>query len=86
MVSRGAAVDFLVVDDEGLVLLESGEALRLSPIATAIFQFLETPRSYEDLRLHLEGRFGAPPQGSDFLLETLETLISRGVLAGSGNV
>ncbi len=83
MIARGAFVDFLAIDGEGLVLMESGDALRLSAVATAIFEFLSEPRSLKDLRAHLEDAFGMPPQGNDLLCEMLETLVSRGVLVRS---
>lgn len=81
-IQRADVVDFLVVDDECLVLTHEGQAVRLSALPTAIFEFLDSPTSKDEIQRHLEERFGPPPEGdaSDVLADIISTLVARGVL------
>lgn len=82
MISRDDVVDVLIRDDEALVLT-SRQCLRLSALAAAAIAFAEVPRSQDDLRAHLEERFGPPPEGR--MEQVLADLVAQRVISATGN-
>lgn len=59
--ARTEPLDVLIRDDESLVLLPPDLVIRLSPIATAIYQSLARPTDGTTLAAVVERRFGVPP-------------------------
>ncbi len=79
---RRQPLDALVVDGEALLLVPPDQVIRLSPIATALFEATATPQRLGVLATMIEARFGAPPEGStrDALQSVLDHLLTAGVL------
>lgn len=76
-------LDALVVDGEALLLLEPDQVVRLSPIATAVFQITAAGASLESLLIQVEERFGSPADGDaeTALQAILDDLVQASVLA-----
>lgn len=79
-------LDAIVVDGEALLLLEPDQVVRLSPIATAVFELTATEVSGDQLLASLQEQFGSPPDGdaAETLRTIVEDLVRVGVLSGAG--
>lgn len=80
---RCEPLDALTIDGEALLLLEPDQVVRLSPIATAVFELTATGASFDYLRTQVEAQFGAPAgqDTSEALRAILDDLVEAGVLA-----
>ncbi|GAA2168160.1 hypothetical protein FHX52_1947 [Humibacillus xanthopallidus] len=79
---RGDALDALESDGEALLLLPPDRVVRLSPIATMIFNSASSAVSLEDLAPVVEERFG-PPAGraiAEAVSEIVDGLVAVGAL------
>lgn len=77
MIERGAIVDLLVRDGESLVLTEH-QCLRLTEVPTELLAFIDEPRTLEQIKAHLDERFGPAPEGR--VEEIVDDLISHGLI------
>jgi len=79
---RTTPIDVLEVDGEALMLLHPDQVVRLSPIATTIFNMSSSTVSLDHLASVVEEQFGPPPDGAtvDILPEILDDLVASGVL------
>lgn len=79
---RNEPLDALVVDGEALLLLEPDQVVRLSPIATAVFQMTATEVSRDCLLRRAQEQFGSPADGAAgaALQSILDDLVLAGVL------
>ena len=81
-VVRCDVLDVLEVGGEALVLLPPDQVVRLSPIATMLFEVTERPISVDSLLPLVVERFGVPPEAdaAAAVAEMIDGLISAGVL------
>lgn len=75
-------LDALVTDGEALLLLEPDQVVRLSPIATVVFEMTAIGVSRDHLLQCIQKQFGSPPEGdaADTLQTILDDLVHAGVL------
>lgn len=80
-VALGPVADILFDDGEAAVLLEN-QLLRLGPVASAIVELLDEPRTIDALTVALEERFGTPEGMSvrDAVEEQIGALEERSVI------
>lgn len=81
--SRVEPIDILIRADESLVLLPPALVIRLSPIATTIFQSLVHSRDATALAAVVERRFGRPPgdqNTEEAVLLMVDELCDAGIL------
>lgn len=72
LISRADVTDIWFEEGEALVIVEDS-VIRLSPLAVAIWDVLETPSELEELGSELEALIGPPPQ--DNMIAILTTFI-----------
>ncbi|MSS44842.1 nitrate ABC transporter [Cutibacterium sp. WCA-380-WT-3A] len=72
LIQRANITDIWFEGGEALVVVNSC-IFRLSPLAVTIWEVLETPLEFEELRCQLEPLVGPPPEGT--LTEALATFI-----------
>jgi len=79
---RREPLDALEIDGEALLLLPPDQVVRLSPIATTIFEEAAHGMSQDALATVVEERFGRPADGGtvDALRGILDGLVAAGVL------
>ena len=63
LISRADVTDIWFEEGEALVIVEDS-VIRLSPLAVAIWDVLETPSELEELGSELGALIGPPPQGN----------------------
>lgn len=80
LLERGEVVDVLVRHGECLILV-ANRCLRLTEVATTAWEFLDRPRTTDELEEHLVARFGAPPD--DAVEDLVRSLVEAGVVTRS---
>lgn len=78
---RTEPIDLLIRDDGSLVLLPPDLVIRLSPIATVIYQCLAHPMDATALAEVVERTFGSPP-GALGVEEAVSSMITELCRAG----
>ncbi|MGD8214492.1 hypothetical protein [Aestuariimicrobium sp. Y1814] len=79
---RKQPLDMLTVGGESLLLLPPDQVLRLSEIATTLFELSSSWRSLDDLAASVESTFGPSPDGNttDALRRILDGLVEAGAM------
>lgn len=80
--TRSANVADIVIDDGEALALVGTDVVRLGPIATVIWAFLETGASTDDITAEVRRRFGDPPDAdaSRIVTALLDDLCDRDIL------
>ncbi|MGK2310399.1 PqqD family peptide modification chaperone [Cutibacterium sp. V947] len=84
LIQRADVTDIWFEDDEALVIIEEA-IFRLTPLAVAIWDILETPLEFDELGRELEALFGPPPDGTlaEALTSFVDTMTRNGILMKS---